>query len=348
MRAIWITKHGAPEVLAVRETPDPQPGHGEVRIRVRAAGLNFAEVMARQGLYPDAPKPPCVVGYEVAGVVDAIGPSSAGTDISSDGKRLAIGQRVFALVRFGGHADAVCAPAEQVLAMPDDLAFEQAAAIPVNYLTAYHMLFRVASTRPGDRVLVHMAAGGVGIAVLQLCRTVEGVVTFGTASAAKHQVLRDEGCTHPIDYRGEDYAARVRELTGGTGVDLVLDPLGGRDWKRGLGLLRPVGHLIAYGFANLSAGERRSLGRLTRQVTGVPLLTPIGLMDRNHTVSGVNLGHLWGRADLLREEFEALVNLWRAGAIKPRVDGVYPFEEAAAAHRRITERRNVGKVVLVP
>ena len=341
VRAIWITKHGAPEVLAVRETPDPEPGQGEVRIRVRAAGLNFAEVMARQGLYPDAPKPPCVVGYEVAGVVDAFGPGT-------DGESLAIGQRVFALVRFGGHADTVCVPAGQVLAMPDDLTFEQAAAIPVNYLTAYHMLFRVAGIRSGDRVLVHMAAGGVGIAVLQLCRTVEGIVTFGTASAAKHQVLREEGCTHPIDYRTEDYVARVRELTGGTGIDLVLDPLGGRDWKRGLGLLRPVGQLIAYGFANLSGGERRNPGRLIKQVTGVPILTPLGLMDHNRTVSGVNLGHLWDRADLLREELAALVGLWHAGAIKPRIDGVYPFTEAAAAHRRLTERRNVGKVVLIP
>lgn len=339
MRAIWITRAGGPEVLAVRESPDPEPGPGEVRVAVRAAGLNFAEVMARQGLYPDAPGLPCVVGYEVAGVVDALGAGVTG---------LAAGQRVLALVRFGGHAELVCAPAARVLPMPDGLSFTDGAALPVNYLTAYHMLFRVANLRPRDRVLVHMAAGGVGIAVLQLCRTVPEVVTFGTASAAKHPVLREEGCTHPIDYRTEDYAARVRQLTGGAGVDLVLDPLGGRDWRRGLGLLRPVGQLIAYGFANLSAGERRSVRRMVAQLTGVPLLTPVGLMDRNRTVSGVNLGHLWDRADLLREELAALLDLWRAGAIRPRVDSVYPFAEAAAAHRRIGERRNVGKVVLVP
>src|SRR6185369_6233152 len=148
-----------------------------VRIRVHAAGLNFAEVMARQGLYPDAPKPPCVVGYEVAGVVDALGPGVDGP---------AVGARVLALVRFGGHAELVCAPVRQVVELPGALGFEEAAAIPVNYLTAYHMLFRVANVRPGQRVLVHMAAGGVGLAVLQLCRTVGGVETFGTASAAKH------------------------------------------------------------------------------------------------------------------------------------------------------------------
>jgi NADPH:quinone reductase-like Zn-dependent oxidoreductase len=339
VRAVWITKAGGPEVLAVRESPDPQPGPGEVRIAVRAAGLNFAEVMARQGLYPDAPKLPCVVGYEVAGMVDALGDGAAG---------LEVGQRVLALVRFGGHATSVCAPVGQVLPIPEELDFPAAAALPVNYLTAYHMLFRVANLRPGARVLVHMAAGGVGLAVLQLCRTVPEVVTFGTASAAKHPVLREEGCTHPIDYRTEDYVERVRELTGDEGIDLVLDPLGGRDWKRGLGLLRPVGHLIAYGFANLSGGERRSLRRLAAQFTGVPVLTPFAMMNHNRTVSGVNLGHLWGRTDLLREELTAVLDLWRAGAVRPRIDGVFPFEQAAAAHRRLGERRNVGKVILVP
>ncbi|MFF5290036.1 synaptic vesicle VAT-1 family membrane protein [Paractinoplanes globisporus] len=339
MRAIWITKAGGPEVLAVRESADPTPGPGEVRIAVRAAGLNFAEVMARQGLYPDAPKPPSVVGYEVAGEVDALGPGVTG---------LAEGQRVLALVRFGGHAELVCAPAERVLPMPDDLSFVDGAALPVNYLTAYHMLFRVANLRPGFRVLVHMAAGGVGLAALQLCRTVPDVVTFGTASEAKHGVLREEGCTHPIDYRTQDYVARVRELTGGEGVDLVLDALGGRDWKRGLGLLRPVGQLVAYGFANLSGGERRSVRRLIGQFAGVPLMTPFSMMNHNQTVSGVNLGHLWSRSDLLREELTALLDLWEAGAVRPRIDGVYPFEQAAAAHRRIGERRNIGKVILVP
>jgi synaptic vesicle membrane protein VAT-1 len=339
MRAVWITKFGAPEVLEVRTGPDPSPGPGEVRIRVHAAGLNFAEVMARQGLYPDAPKPPCVVGYEVAGVVDAVGP---------DVDEPAVGRRVLALVRFGGHAELVCAPTARVVELPETLGFEEAAAIPVNYLTAFHMLFRVAHLRAGQRVLVHMAAGGVGIAVLQLCRTVPDVVTFGTASATKHEALLAEGCTHPIDYRTEDYVARVRDLTDGEGVDLVLDPLGGRDWKRGMRLLRPVGHLVAYGFANLTGGERRNLGRLARQVSGVPMLTPLGLMDRNRTVSGVNLGHLWSRSDLLREELDEILALWRSGAVKPRVDTVFPFARAADAHRRIIERRNIGKVVLVP
>jgi NADPH:quinone reductase-like Zn-dependent oxidoreductase len=339
MRAVWITSTAGPDGLQVRETPDPEPGPGQVRIRVHAAGLGFAEVMAAQGLYPDAPKRPCVVGYEVAGVVDAAG-DGAGEH--------AIGSRVVALTHFGGHADVVCVPQGQVFAIPDGKDFAAAAALPVTYLTAYHMLFRVACVRPGERVLVHMAAGGVGTAVLQLCRTVPGLEVFGTASAPKHARLRAEGCTHPIDYRSTDYAAEVRRLTDGEGVDVVLDPLGGADWRKGLKLLRPCGRLVAYGFANLTSGQRRRPLHVLSRAAGTPLLTPLMLMNSNRTVSGVNIGRLWDRADVLREEFGEVIALWAAGTITPVVDSEYPFAKAAEAHRRILARQNTGKIVLTP
>jgi NADPH:quinone reductase-like Zn-dependent oxidoreductase len=339
MRAVWITSAAGPDGLEVRESADPVPGPGELRIRVRAAGLGFAEVMAAQGLYPDAPKRPCVVGYEVAGVVDA-----AGHGVTEH----AVGSRVVALTHFGGHSDLVCVPQEQVFAIPEGKDFEAAAALPVTYLTAYHMLFRVACVRGGERVLVHMAAGGVGTAVLQLCRTVPGVKVFGTASAAKHELLRAQGCAHPIDYRSTDYAAEVRRLTGGEGVDVVLDPLGGADWRKGLKLLRPCGRLVAYGFANLTSGQRRRPLHVLSKAAGIPLLTPLQLMNSNRTVSGVNLGHLWGRMDILREEFREVIALWEAGTITPVVDSTFPFAEAAAAHRRMLERQNTGKIVLTP
>jgi NADPH:quinone reductase-like Zn-dependent oxidoreductase len=339
MRAVWIARAGGPEVLEVRETPEPSPVPGEVRVRVRAAGLNFAEVMARQGLYPDAPRLPCVMGYEVAGVVDALGEGVAVP---------APGTRVLALTRFGGHAEAVCVPERQAFPMPDPMSFEEGAALPVNYITAFHMLFRVAALRPGETVLVHMAAGGVGIAALQLCRTVPGVVTFGTASAGKHEVIRREGCDHPIDYRTADWGAEVRRLTGGRGVDVVLDPLGGRDTRKGYRLLRPAGRLVAFGFANLLSGSRKSWLRLAGQALGIPLFNPISLMNANKGVAGVNIGHLWGEAEMLMEEVRQLVALYRDGKIRPRVDEVFPFERAADAHRRIEGRRNVGKVLLRP
>jgi NADPH:quinone reductase-like Zn-dependent oxidoreductase len=193
-----------------------------------------------------------------------------------------------------------------------------------------------------------MAAGGVGIAVLQLCATVDGVETFGTAPAGKHEVLREEGCTHPIDYRSTDYARRVRELTGGAGVDVVLDPLGSKDWATDMRLLRPVGHLVAYGFANIASGERRNPLRMLGQGIRIPRFTPIGLMNGNRSVSGVNIGHLWNEVGLLRAELSTVLAHWQEGRVRPRIDSVHPFTAAAAAHARITEGRNVGKVILVP
>jgi synaptic vesicle membrane protein VAT-1 len=339
MRAIWTTGPGGPGALEVRESADPEPGPGQVRIRVRAAGLCFAEVMAAQGLYPDAPKFPAVLGYEAAGLIDAVG---EGADIWPEG------ERVVALTHFGGHADVLTVPVGQVLPIPARKEFEEAAGLPVNYLTAYHMLFRTAHVQPGERVLVHMAAGGVGTAVLQLCQTVKGVETFGTASAAKHEAIVKEGCTHPIDYRSKDYAAEIRRLTGGQGVDVVLDPLGGGDWRKGLKLLRRGGRLVAYGFANLTSGQRRRPAHIARQIASVPLLTPLQLMNANKTVSGVNMGRLFDRTDLLGQELMEVAALWAAGKVTPHIDASFPFAEAARAHRRILAHGNTGKIVLVP
>ncbi len=341
MRAVWIARAGGPEVLQLREAADPEPGPGQVRVRVRAAGVNFADVMARLGLYPDAPKFPCVIGYETAGVVDALGPGVGAP---------AIGTRVLGLTRFGGYADAVCVPAAQALTMPEGMSFEEGAAIPINYLTAYHMLFRVAALRPGDRVLVHMAAGGVGIAALQLCRTVPDVVVFGTASASKHDAIRAEGCTHPIDYRAADWAEEVRRLTGGRGLDLVLDPLGGADTRKAYRLLRPAGRLVLFGVANMAPGERRSLVAVARNglLTALPRFSPMELMNDNRAVAGVNVGHLWGEPEMLGAEMSALLSLYRDGKIRPRIDASFPLSRAAEAHRRLQSRQNVGKVLLVP
>lgn len=337
MRAIWITRHGGPEVLEVREGPDPEPKPGEVRVRVRAIGLNFAEVMARQGLYPDAPKPPCVVGYEGAGVIDAVG------DGVVDRKP---GERVIYMSHFGGHADTICVPEAYVLSMPDGMTFEEGAALPVSYLTAYHMLFAIRRIRPKEHVLIHMAAGGVGTAALQLCRTVEGVVTYGTASAAKHDYIRGHGCDHPIDYRSTDYVAAVQRLTDGRGVDLVLDALGGRDWKKGYGLLAPAGTLIAFGMANANVGGKRRLAHVLAQAAKTPLFTPFGLMNDNRSVAGVNMGHLWSELELLRGEAEALMLLYADGKIRPHIGARLPMAQAAEAHRELEEGRNVGKVVI--
>jgi len=339
MRAIWTTRLGKPDTLEVRETPDPEPGPNQVRVRVRAAGLNFADVMARQGLYPDAPKLPAVMGYECAGEIDAVGPEV---------RDFAVADRVMAFTRFGGQSDCVCVDPAYVFRIPEQLSFEDAAALPVSYLTAYHMIFNVARVRPGDHVLVHSAAGGAGTAALQLCRSIGAVATYGTASGSKHDYAREHGCTHPIDYHTQDYVAEVRRLTNGRGVDFVLDALGGGDWKKGYGLLRPGGLLIAFGFANMNKGNSRQLVHVVSQALRVPLYTPLKLMSENRGVAGVNMGHLWDEAELLGSAAQHILALYSQGRIAPHVHATFPFEQAAEAHRLLESGQSLGKIILVP
>ena len=336
MRALTISRYGGPEVLEVRTVPDPIPGPGQVLIRVTRAGLNFADINARVGLYPDAPKPPMVVGYEVSGTVEALGPG-----VSSP----ALGTSVLALTEFGGQASHALAQANVTAPVPVGMSLEQAAALPVNYVTAHHLLHRVGSVQPGRTVLVHMAAGGVGLAVIELARAVGGVTLFGTASQTKHAFLLKAGLQHPIDYRTTDWAAEVRRLTQGRGVDLILDPLGGEDTKRGYRALAPVGHLVCFGFANVVSGPKRSWPHVLWQVARQKSWRPMQLMDDNRIVSGVNLKHLMGETALLGTTLKELFRLFQAGRISPHVDRVFPLSEGPAAHRYIQERRNIGKVL---
>ncbi len=339
MKAVWISKYGKPDVFEIREDKDPSPGPGQVRIRVRASGINFAEIMARQGLYQDAPPPPMVVGYEVSGVIDSVGEGV--TDRSE-------GQRVFAMTRFGGYADTVCIDGAQTYVMPEQMTFEEGAALPVTYLTAYHMLFNVFRVRAGDHVLIHQAAGGVGTAASQLCRSVGGVTTYGTASERKHDYVRNNGCDHPIDYHSVDYVEEVRRLTDGRGVDVVLDALGGGDWKKGYSLLRPGGTLISFGWANMVKHGKRRMTHVLGQLTQAPWWTPMKLMNENKGVAGINMGRLWDEREVAFEAFTALLKLYEQGHIKPHVDRSFPFEQAAEAHAYIEAGQNVGKVLLTP
>ena len=337
MRQIWITKAGPPEVLQVREAPDPEAGPGQVRIRVSAAGINFADLMARVGLYPDAPKLPCVVGYEVSGVVDQVGPGVTG---------VAVGERVIGMPRFGGYTDVLVISSEQIFKMPAAMTFEEGAALPVVYLTAYTMMLFTGSLRPKSTVLIHSAAGGVGLAAIDLAKT-QGCTIFGTASSGKHDFLRARGVHHPIDSSG-DYVAAVRAVVGDRGVDLVLDPVGGKSWTEGYELLGACGRLVAFGLSAASSGKKRSLLHAGAQILKIKKYSPMKLMDDNKTVTGVNMGHLFDRLDLLRPQGEDLLRMFEAGTVKPYVDRTFRFDEAAAAHNYIHDRKAKGKVLLVP
>jgi synaptic vesicle membrane protein VAT-1 len=248
MRQVVITRYGAPDVLELREAPDPAPGDDDIRIHVRAAGINFADVLARLGLYPDAPKPPMVVGYEVAGQVQAVGRNVVG---------FAEGDRVFALTRFGGYSDTVVVPSSQAFHFPEQLSDSEAAAVPVNYLTACIALYKMAALSPGETVLVHNAGGGVGIAATQLARLRRATV-IGTASAFKHDALRSFGVDHAIDYRHANVAEEVKKITRGRGVDVILDPIGGRSFTESYRMLAPLGRLVIFGLSAAAPGEQRN------------------------------------------------------------------------------------------
>jgi NADPH:quinone reductase-like Zn-dependent oxidoreductase len=335
MRQVVIPRHGGPEVLEVRESPDPVPGDGEIRVLVRAIGINFADILARIGLYPDAPKPPVVVGYEVAGVVDATGQGVTGFHP---------GDRVVALTRFGGYSDCVVVPVAQAYRFPDQLSDAEAAAVPVTYLTAVLALYKLAALTAGETVLVHNAGGGLGIAATQLARLRRASV-IGTASANKHDALRSFGVDHAIDYRHADVEAEVKRLTKGRGVDVILDPIGGSSFGVSYRMLAPLGRLVMLGVSSM-AGDRRDTWRVLRQWWAMKRFDPLSLINRNRGVFGLNLGHLWDERRHLQPMMELLLTELDAGRLRPVVARTFPFDEAADAHRFIQSRANIGKVVL--
>jgi NADPH:quinone reductase-like Zn-dependent oxidoreductase len=333
VRAVVITSHGPPEVLQVQERPDPRPAAGEVLIDVRAAGINFADLMARLGFYPDAPKPPCVVGYEVAGTVAAIGEGVDGS--------LAVGARVIGPTRFGGYAERAVAPADGVVVLPDGLSFEQGAAIPINYSTAWEALIRAGNIQPGERVLIHAAAGGVGIAATQVAKRA-GAELWGTASPGKHEAIRGFGIDHPIDYTRTGWEREVPKL------DLVMDALGGASFRRSYGLLRAGGRLVCFGASGVVEGESRNLLAAAKTALRMPRFNLIKQMSESKSVIGLNVLSLWDEFQSATRWTGPLTEMLADGTIQPVVAKAFSFDRAPDAHRFISERRNVGKVVLTP
>ncbi len=324
---------GHPRCSRSSERPDPVARAGEVLIEVGAAGVNFADLMARLGLYPDAPKPPCVVGYEVAGRVTALGEGA--------GERIAVGDRVVAPVRFGGYAEQVSAAVDGVVPLPEGLSFEQGAAIPISYTTAWEALMRAGNLQPGERVLIHAAAGGVGIAATQIARRA-GAEIWGTASPAKHEAIRRFGVEHPIDYTRRGWERSVPK------VDLVMDALGGASFRRSYGLLRAGGRLVCFGASGVVAGEKRNLVAAARTALRMPRFNLLKQMSESKAVIGLNVLTLWDELGTAERWTKPLTEMLADGTIEPVVAEAFPFDRAGDAHSYISERRNVGKVVLTP
>jgi NADPH:quinone reductase-like Zn-dependent oxidoreductase len=264
----------------------------------------------------------------------------------------AVGDRVVAATRFGGQAELVTIPAAQVWPLPDALSFEQGAAFPVNYGTAYAALVVMGSLRAGDRVLIHAAAGGVGISATQIARNI-GAEVFGTASASKHEAIRAQGVAHAIDYRALDFEREVMRLTDGEGVDLVIDALGPTSFRKDYRLLRPGGRLVMYGISENSDRGRRDIPATLKSLAAMPTATmpwwkSLMMMNENKGVFGLNMLKWWDREGNFDRAVALLMADLQNGRLQPVIAEAFPFERAGEAHEFIAERRNVGKVVLFP
>ncbi len=338
MKAISVVKYGEPEVLELREVPERLPGPGEVLVRVNAAGINFADILMRLGLYTDVPKPPFTPGIEAAGVVEAVGEGVTAPQA---------GERVIVFTFTGCYAEKITVPADRAVSMPEAMSFEDGAALTVNYLTAYQALTYMGHLQAGERLLIHAAAGGMGLAAIQLAK-LAGAEIFGTASVAKHGFLRQQGVDHLIDYHTQDFEAEVRRLTHGEGVDVILDAVGGPSYRKGYRLLRHGGRLLCYGLSAAVTGKGRSLKAL-KAWWQTPSFNALDLIGRNRAVIGVHLGTM-GRAhpERVRSWMAEMLQLYTAGKIKPHIGAKFPLADAAAAHHFIHERKNIGKVLLIP
>jgi NADPH:quinone reductase-like Zn-dependent oxidoreductase len=341
MRALVVRRYGPPEVLEVQQAPDPQPKPGEVLIRVKAVGVNFADLLQRMGLYPDSPKPPFIPGLEIAGVVEKAAESGA----QEHGDNLRPGEAVVALTDFKAYAEWVAVPAASVYRLPAGMGFNDGAAIPANYLTAYEAIVTMGNMQPGQRILIHSAAGGVGTAAVQLARS-RGLFVFGTAGPAKQEYLRKIGVQHAIDYEKSDFVEVIGKYAPG-GVDMVMDPIGGKSWEKSYSCLAPGGRLVVYGFSVAAASDGK-MDRLrgAKALMQTPKFNPLDLMKKGAAVIGVNLTQARQHGDHLHAEMNEIFRLYSTGKIKPMISKTFPLEQAAAAHQYVQERKNLGKVIL--
>lgn len=331
MRAVRVHAYGGPEVMRYEEVPEPPIGPHEVLLRIRAAGFNYADIMMRTGAYEGGPRPPFIPGFEVVGTVARVG--TWVRDVHE-------GERFWAFPEVGpgsgGYAEYVAVPADRLLPMPSELGDREGAAFPIAFLTAYHALRTVGRLAPGETVLIHAAAGGVGTAAVQIAKALGGRVVATAGSPEKIALIRALGADVAINYREADFAEAIRAEGGGPGgaggADLVLESVGGEVFRKSLECLKPFGRLVAYGIAG---GE-------------VPHANVRDLLFRNLSVCGFHLGEVMRRPDLLRPSLQELATWLRAGKIRPVLGQVFPLREAAQAHALVSARGNIGKVVLIP
>jgi NADPH:quinone reductase-like Zn-dependent oxidoreductase len=333
---VVITRVGGPSVLKVEGFEPLPPGRGEIAIGVRAAGVNFADVFCRLGLYAAAPPVPFAPGFEVAGEVEAVGEGVT---------RLARGDRVLAVTRFGGYASRVNVSAALARPLPSGWSFEQGAAFPVAFLTAWYGLVTIGRLGAGETIVVQSAAGGVGTAACQIGAALGARVLGTVGSEAKRETARAAGASEVIVSRDYDVWDEVARLS--SGVDLVFDAVGGRGLRRGFRALRPGGRLVVYGFASMMpTGGLRNWPLLAWRWLRLPRFSPFELTFTNRTVAGFNLVNLFDRPDLFEASFSRLEALSTQGLLKPWIGAVFPYSQAPQAHALLQSRGSTGKVIL--
>lgn len=323
MKAVCIHALGGPEVLRYEEVPEPQVGETQVLIKVAAAGVNYADLGRRKGTYTRTDPLPAILGSEVAGIVTQIGSGVEG---------FRPGERVMAWTGRGGYAESVSASLAAVYKLPSSLGFEEAAGMPVVFLTAYHLLKTCARVQPGQTVLIQAAASGVGTIAVQL-GNLWGARVMATASTdEKLKLVQELGADVLINYSRTDFAVEVMRVTDQRGVEIVLECVGGEVLTKSLSCLAPMGRLVIYG---------RASGTL-------PMLDPAQILRRNIAVIGLHLGRAPWRAEMHREAMYELLGLVQARKVKPIIDRTFPLKEAALAHQFLADRRTMGKVLLIP
>ncbi|MAP79093.1 MAG: alcohol dehydrogenase [Euryarchaeota archaeon] len=332
---VIIKKAGGVSAITTEPMQPPAPKEGEVRIKVAYAGINFADLLMRLGFYQPRPPYPFTPGYEVSGVVDALG---------KDVQGLEVGQKVVAAMRNGGQASFIVSPVERVLPLPEGISLQAAASTPVTYMTAHHMLHHLGHLRPEDKVLIHGGAGGVGTAALQLCKWAGVTQVWATSSKGKHAVLEAYGA-RPIDRHHEDFEAIIKRETDGKGVDHILDPIGGDHLRRSLSCLAEGGRLYTYGMSSAAPSGKRSLLKALFALRRTPKFDALRLMTRNRSVVGVHMG-TWSNESVMHGQLARIVEGIQAGHLEPIVDCVFEATEIQQAHQYIHEAKNTGKVLL--
>lgn len=333
---VSITKAGPPSVLDIQDIEIPSPKEGEICIEVHYAGINFADTLMRLGLYQPRPPYPFTPGYEVSGVVHSVSKNAR--------DEFEIGQRVVAAMPTGGQCSHVAVKTSRVIAIPDEMGLDEAAAMPVTYLTSHHMLHHLGNLRKEDSVLIHGGAGGVGTAALQLCRWAGIERVWATASGSKREIIESLGGT-AIDRHNEDFVAIIKEATDGRGVDHILDPIGGNNLTRSLSVLAEGGKLYTYGLSAAAPTAKRSLFKAFRALRKTPKFDALKLMTRNRGVFGVHMG-TWKNEEVMAQQLHRIMEGYAQGHLKPVIDSVFDAKDVAKAHQHIHDAKNVGKVLL--